>query len=298
MKKIVWITGSRGFIGSYLALALSNYGYEVKFLTNTIGSNKEFLYADFSNRSQIKKVINGKQTPDIFIHLGWGNVYEPHHECHINQNLQEGINLIDEFYSSGVKKIVLIGSSSEYGDRQGLLKESFTPTGKVNNYVKGKIALSKYGLKYPKKKNQVFIHIRLFYTYGAGQKHNSLINQLYKNFLNGKEISLSPCEHYRDYIYVNEAAEGICKIAQTNKSGIINLGSGKVVLLKEFVKLFWKELGADSQKLLFGSHQLPELEQSQPKSYADLTILKNRTSWVPTISLQNGIEQTVKHLRV
>ena len=51
----------------------------------------------------------------------------------------------------------------------------------VNNYVKGKIALAKYGLEEERRKNKIFIHSRLFYTYGAGQQHNSLINQIFKN---------------------------------------------------------------------------------------------------------------------
>ncbi|MDC1023093.1 NAD(P)-dependent oxidoreductase, partial [Alphaproteobacteria bacterium] len=238
------------------------------------------------------------RAPDTFIHLGWGNVYQPHHECHVNENLQDGINLIDEFYNVGTKRIILIGSSSEYGDRQGSLKESYLPSGEINNYVKGKIALSKYGLERIKKTNQIFIHIRLFYTYGAGQKHNSLINQLFQKSITGGEMSLSPCEHYRDYIHVTDAAMGISRIVEENKSGIINLGSGKVILLKDFVKLFWKELSANSEKLIFGSHDVPKLEQSQPKSFADLTILKNRTNWTPPCTIEDGIKKTVEKLRL
>ena len=298
MKKIVWLTGSRGFVGSYVSRALLNSGYEVKFLTNSPTDNNELIYADFSNRSHIKHVIERHGAPDTFIHLGWGNVYEPHHECHINENVQDGINLIDEFYNAGVKRILLIGSSSEYGDRQGLLKENHLPTGEVNNYVKGKIALAKYGLESAEKINRIFIHIRLFYTYGAGQKHNSLINQLFQNSIQGDEMSLSPCEHYRDYIHVSEAAEGISRITNVEQSGIINLGSGNVILLKDFVKLFWDELGADSEKLVFGSHDVPTLEQIQPKSYADLSILKNRTNWTPSLTIEDGIKKTVEQLRL
>jgi UDP-glucose 4-epimerase len=298
MKKIVWLSGSRGFVGSYVARALLNSGYTVKFLTNSPSNNNELIYADFSDRAHIKQVIEKHGVPDTFIHLGWGNVYEPHDETHITVNLQEGINLIDEFYNAGVKRILLIGSSSEYGDRQGSLKENHLPTGEVNNYVKGKIALAKYGLESAEKLNRIFIHIRLFYTYGVGQKHNSLINQLFQNSIQGDEMSLSPCEHYRDYIHVSEAAEGIIRITHVDQSGIINLGSGKVILLKEFVKLFWQELGAESEKLMFGSHDVSALEQSQPKSYADLNILKNRTNWTPSLTIEDGIKQTVEQLRL
>ena len=48
------------------------------------------------------------------------------------------------------------------------------------------------------------------------------------------------------------------------KSGIVNLGSGNYIQLKDFVNLFWKELGADPSCLSFGAHEIPSFEQNQP----------------------------------
>lgn len=296
MSNTIWLSGSRGFVGTYVARSLVNSGNKIICVSNSFSTDENIVHINYSNRDQIKLALEKYGVPDTFIHLGWGNVYEPHHECHINENVQDGINLIDELYKVGVQRILLIGSSSEYGDRTGSLQENYPPTGKVNNYVNGKIALCKYGLEAAEKFNRIFIHIRLFYTYGAGQKHNSLINQLFKSSLQGGDMNLSPCEHFRDYIYVSEAAEGIIRISNVNQSGIVNLGSGSVILLKEFVKLFWNELRADPECLIFGSHDVSLLEQSQPKSYADLTALKNMTNWAPSLSIEDGIKNTVDQL--
>jgi len=298
MNKTVWLSGSRGFVGSHVSHSLINSGYKVKSLSNSSSQDEDVVYVDFSKQEQIRKAIETYGVPDTFIHLGWGNVYEPHHECHINSNVQDGINLIDEMYHCGVQRFLLVGSSSEYGDRTGALQENYSPTGEVNNYVKGKLALAKYGLEAAEKLNRIFIHIRLFYTYGAGQKHNSLINQLFQSYLQGDRMNLSPCEHYRDYIHVSEAAEGINRIASVDQSGIVNLGSGRVIQLKEFVQFFWKELGADPDRLIFGSHDVPLSEQSQPHSYADLSTLQSRTNWSPFLSIEDGIKKTVEQLRL
>ena len=296
MKKTVWLSGSRGFVGFYEIDALLHAGYNVECVSNSPSNNVNTIYIDFSKLSSIRNALKTYNIPDTFIHLGWGNVYEPHHSSHINQNVQDGINLIDELYNAGVKRFVLVGSSSEYGDRTGALHESDSPTGELNNYIKGKLALAKYGLTAAEELNKIFIHVRLFYTYGAGQKHNSLINQLFQTSLLSSDMSLSPCEHFRDYIYVSEAAEGIARIASVDKSGIINLGSGSVILLKQFVKLLWNKLGGQPERLVFGSHEVPLLEQNQPKSYADLTTLKKMTNWVPTQSIEDGVEKTVEQL--
>jgi nucleoside-diphosphate-sugar epimerase len=297
MNKKIWLSGSRGFIGSYLKESLIKSGNILKCVSNSTSKDDSIIFIDFSSKDSIRKMLNKYGAPDTFIHLGWGNVYEPHSLCHLNENLSDGINLIDELYASGVKKILLIGSSSEYGDRVGSLKESYLPSGEVNNYVKGKIALSNYGIEAAEKIDRYFMHIRLFYTYGAGQKHNSLINQLFKSSLSGDDISLSPCEHFRDYIHVSDAAEGISELATIDFSGIINLGSGNVIKLKEFVKLFWKACKADSSLLKFGKHDLSSLEQSQPKSFANISKLISLSNWSPSIKIEEGIDKTVSQMQ-
>jgi len=295
MRNTIWLSGSRGFVGQYVKDQLLEAGVEVKCVSYHGG--EDIIEMDFSKKDSIKEVIERNGVPETFIHLGWGNVYEPHHESHLNENLRDGKNVVEQMYESGVKRIIHIGSSSEYGDRFGALKEEYIdPTGDVNNYVKGKVALAKYGLKKAEELGKTFIHTRLYYTYGAGQRHNSLINQLYKNVVTGKEMQLSPCVHFRDYIYVEDAARGIIEMAKSDKSGIINLGSGNVIQLKKFVKIFWRALGGDEKYLRFGSHNQPALEQNQPRSYADLTILKAQTGWEPSIPIKHGIKLTVEHL--
>ena len=293
MSKTIWLSGSRGFIGSYLKETLIKSGNILKCVSNSTSEDDSIIFINFASKESIRKMLNRYGVPDTFIHLGWGNVYEPHNPCHLNENLSDGMNLVDELYANGVKKILLIGSSSEYGDRVGSLKESYLSSGEVNNYVKGKIALSKYGIEVAEKIGRYFMHVRLFYTYGAGQKHNSLINQLFKSSINGDEISLSPCEHFRDYIHVSDAAEGISKLAAIDYSGIINLGSGNVIKLKEFVKLFWKACEADPSLLKFGKHDLSSLEQSQPHSFANISKLINLSNWSPTTNMEDGINKTV-----
>lgn len=295
MSNTIWLSGSRGFVGVYVKEQLLESGVDVKCVSYQGGD--DIIEVDFSKKASIKSAMEKHGVPETFVHLGWGNVYEPHHESHINVNLQDGKNIVDQMYESGVKRIIHIGSSSEYGDRVGALKEDYVePIGEVNNYVKGKVALAKYGLEKAEQLGKTFIHARLYYTYGAGQQHNSLINQLYRNAVESNGMHLSPCIHFRDYIFVEDAARGIIEMAKTNKSGIINLGSGSVIQLKEFVKMFWDALDGDQNDLKFGSHEQPALEQNQPRSYADLTRLKAQTGWEPSTPMNQGIRLTVERL--
>lgn len=292
----IWVSGSRGSIGSYLVHALKDSCRELRCITNNKVSDGRLIYIDFSKKSHIRKIINLYGVPDIFIHLGWGSVYEPQSNIHLTSNVSNGKNLIEELYNCGLKKFILLGSSSEYGDRKGSLSENMDPKGKLTNYVKGKIEVSSYGFEIAKRLNKIFIHIRLFYTFGAVQHQKSLINQLYKSYLEKSAINLSPCEHYRDYIYISDVVKGIKLISNINKSAIVNLGSGRAIQLKDFVSLFWKHLGGEPEQLNFGSHPKPGHEPEQPYCFSNLDNLKRLTNWTPSVSLAKGIKQTVDAL--
>ena len=297
MNQTIWLTGSRGFIGGYLLKELESAGHEVNCFTNQRSFEEDVICLNYNDREQINLAVKKYGVPNTFVHLGWGNVYLPHHSDHISTNLQSGKNLINELYESGLERFILIGSSSEYGEKVGKLSEVVcNPDESINKYVKGKIILSNYGLEVAKKFNKSFIHVRLFYTYGAGQKHNSLINQIHKSYLSGESINLSPCLQYRDYIHAYDASIGIKKLCYSDYRGIVNLGTGKIIQLKSFIEKLWNEYGQPREKLKFGQHSQPDYEQVQPKAYADLKQIIKLTNWQPSIDINKGIKITVSNL--
>jgi nucleoside-diphosphate-sugar epimerase len=200
-------------------------------------------------------------------------------------------------FSQGLKTFLFIGSMNEYGARTGALSEGMEPEGRLTNYAKAKREVAAIGFQAAKTFGKTFLHARSFYVYGAGQRPGSLINDLYQASLIGADVSLSPCEHYRDYIHVSEVAEGLRRLGALRESATVNLGSGTVVQVRDFVLLLWKALGGDNRKLKFGVRKVGWDEPEQPKSYADLTRLKQLTGWTPSLTLEQGITRTVEDLR-
>jgi nucleoside-diphosphate-sugar epimerase len=297
VNKIIWISGTRGFVGSHLIRSLSSTGDQVRRISNSNTENSNIIHIDFSDRNRIAAAIKKYGVPHTFIHLGWGAVYEPHSKIHLTANISDGKNLISELFSCGLEKFILLGSSAEYVDRQGSLSENMNPEGELNPYVKGKRVVSSYGFETAKRLNKIFIHIRLFYAFGAGQQQNSLINQLYKSYVENSTMNLSPCEHYRDYIAISDVVHGIKLISNINESAIVNLGSGRAIQLKDFVTLFWEVLGGKPERLNFGAHSKPALETEQPRCYANLETLKRLTNWTPSFSVEDGIKLMIKELK-
>ncbi|MDE2590345.1 MAG: NAD(P)-dependent oxidoreductase, partial [Patescibacteria group bacterium] len=198
-------------------------------------------------------------------------------------------------YKSGLEKFIFLGSMNEYGDRIGPLYEEMKPMGWITNYAKGKIDVAKFGFEKAKEMDKKFIHIRLFYTYGAVYRKNTLIQDLYHGYKKNTKISLGHCEHYRDYVYVSDVVKGIRLLRNINESTTVNLGSGKAIKLKEFVNLFWKILGGKPEMLHFGDKPIKK-EQPQPNCFANLDKLEALIKWKPSISLEEGIKLTIKEL--
>jgi nucleoside-diphosphate-sugar epimerase len=186
---------------------------------------------------------------------------------------------------------------NEYGARTGALSEDMEPEGRLTNYAKAKREVAAIGFEAAKKFGKTFLHARTFYVYGAGQRPGSLINDLYQASLTGAEVNLSPCEHYRDYIHVSEVAEGLRRLSVLRDSATVNLGSGTVIQVRDFVLLLWKALGGDIRKAKFGARKVGWDEPEQPRSYADLTRLSQLTNWTPSLSLEQGVIRTVEDLR-
>jgi nucleoside-diphosphate-sugar epimerase len=304
MKDIsIWITGSTGFIGKHLVIELKHKRYNIKCFSNNSKLNlnnesvpKEISYLNYHSKEKIKYEIKKFGCPDVFIHLGWGGMTAPMSNEHLTDNVKNGEVLIETMYSEGLKKFVFIGSMNEYGSHSGALSEDLAPKGRVINYAKAKTKLAKFGFNRAAYYGKLFIHPRPFYVYGPGQRKGSLINELFESFCEDRDAILSPCEHFRDYIYVQDVVDGIIRLTKINTSNTVNLGTGSFIKVKDYVELFWKTLGGRKSKLIFGGQSKYKDEPDQPKSYADLTILKQLTNWQPAYSLEDGIENTISAL--
>lgn len=298
----IWITGSRGFIGIHLVPVLKDMCSELKCISNSTTKNStsrhdyEIINIDFLNIESINKAIKMYGKPDLFIHLGWGSMTNPHAEEHLTSNVLASKNLISTLFDNGLNKFVFIGSMNEYGDRIGRLSEDVSSTGFLTNYAKGKSRVASYGFEKAYQTKKQFIHIRLFYTYGPVSGKGSLIQTLYLGGRKNLDTHLGACEHYRDYIHVSEVVKGIQLISGIQDSVTVNLGSGKSIKVKDFALLFWKLLDANPEKLHFGSKERHANEQAQPNSFADLNRLENITGWMPSLSIEDGIKSTIKSL--
>ena len=75
----LWISGSSGFVGKHLQKYLNKFNkYKIELVSNSRSNEKNKIYLNYSSEKQLIDNINVRGAPDVFIHLGWGYVYDPH----------------------------------------------------------------------------------------------------------------------------------------------------------------------------------------------------------------------------
>ncbi len=298
----IWLTGSSGFIGRQVVREFQEAGAHLLCLTN----NREravsqaqhgHRFLDYSSPHDVRRAVEESGLPDAFIHLGWGGMTDPGAPVHLGANVSDSANLVRTLFQAGLGTFVFLGSVNEYGAHAGLLVEDVPAEGRMTDYAKGKAEVARIGLDEARAHDRIFVSIRLFYTYGPGQREGALINTLYRCHFAGVPPDLGPCEHYRDYIHVRDVAEGIRRVSDAKESAVVNLGSGRAVQVREFVRMFWQALGHDPAEIRFGANPMRAGEPEQPHAYARLERLRKLTGWTPGIPLEEGIRLTIEEMR-
>jgi nucleoside-diphosphate-sugar epimerase len=284
---MIYITGASGFIGKFVVKEFKKKKiiYKKLRIREKI-SNKDL---SFLNKTSDKNNI-------ILIHIGWGKMNDPWSNFHLKNNYHNSLKLFKLAKKNKFKKVIFCGSMNEYGNKFGPLKEEMA-SGKLDTmYAKSKFKLTSFGLKFFEKSSTDFFSVRPSYVYGLYQREGTLIDLLIKAFKEKNTLKMTKCLGYRDYVYVEDVAKGIVKIALAKKkieTGIYNLGSGKCVTIKKFIKTFCKMIKFKNKFLKFG--EIPDKkEQKQFKSYMICKKIKKNLNWSPNSRINFGLSKMAK----
>jgi dTDP-6-deoxy-L-talose 4-dehydrogenase (NAD+) len=207
-------------------------------------------------------MISYAQPPDVVVDVSWSNLNNYKSNKHYKNFKTQKIflkNLIDH----GLKNLIVTGTCLEYGKKSGALKENLESK-PIVPYAKAKLQLLQFLKKYQEKQNFKLSWLRLFYIYGTNKRKLNLY-ELIKKYENGgiKKLSVSGFLK-RDYLSIEKVCLKIKKIITLNKNiGIINICSGKSILLKSFVYKILKR----KNKFKFINFQKKINNNYEPKNF-------------------------------
>ncbi len=300
-NKTILITGSSGFIGSFLCKRLLNDYNDIKIIgldnmnsyydvslkeyrLNELSKydNYVFIKGNLADKELINKIFN-EYKPEIVVNLAAQagvrySITNP--DTYIESNIIGFYNILEACRNHPVEHLVYASSSSVYG---GNTKVPFSTDDKVDNPV------SLYAAT--KKSNELLAHcysklynipstgLRFFTVYGPAGRPDMAYFGFTNKLIKGEKIQIfnyGNCK--RDFTYVDDIVEGIIRVMQgapEKKNGedglpippyaVYNIGNSNPENLLNFVEILQEELiraGVLPKDYDFESHK--ELVPMQP----------------------------------
>jgi dTDP-6-deoxy-L-talose 4-dehydrogenase (NAD+) len=280
MKKVL-VTGSTGFVGSYVVEELLNRNFQViasssnkeKAAKKSWFNKVEYVEMDLKTFDSSLNYFELLGSPDLLIHLAWEGLPNYLNDFHVNENLPRHKDFILNMLQNGLKDLTVSGTCFEYGMVNGILSESIE-VNPDNPYAIAKNLFRKYIESLSLNFSFDFKWVRLFYMYGDGQNPKSLISQLDKALLENQEtFNMSGGMQVRDFLHISTVAEYIVSIASQNEiKGIVNCCSGMPVTVKDFVL---KYLESKNKKIQLNLGYYPYATYEPMEFWGDITKLKS-----------------------
>lgn len=278
MCKVIFITGSSGFIGSNLAkrilttepdtkvIGLDNMNdyYDVRIKEARLAElqkfeNYTFIKGNLADKSLINSIFE-QYHPDIVVNLGAQagvrySITNP--DAYIESNMIGFYNILEACRHYPVKHLVYASSSSVYGSNK---KVPYSTDDKVDNPVSLYAATKKsnelMAHAYSKLYNIPSTGLRFFTVYGPAGRPDMAYFGFTNKLVNGETIKIfnyGNCK--RDFIYVDDIVEGVVRVmakAPEKKNGedglpippyaVYNIGNSNPENLLDFVQILSEEL--------------------------------------------------------
>ncbi len=265
MKPIL-ITGGAGYIGSHIVQKLLKKGYPVVVLDDLSRGHRQAVprkvILEKINLLDERKVnaLFAKYSFTAVMHFaGYAFVGESVSQpaLYYRNNVIGSLNLLNAMVKQGVKKIVFSSSCSVYGNPVRLPiseKETLKP---ISPYARTKLLIEQMLADYSDIYKINYVSLRYFNAAGAdwsgqlGESHKPephLIPLVIKAALGKGTVRIFGTNYQtkdgtciRDYIHVSDLAEAHFKaltyLNKSNKSIILNLGTGRGYSVKEVVQV-------------------------------------------------------------
>jgi UDP-glucose 4-epimerase len=256
----------------------------------------EIVTGDVRDAALARRAVAGA---DAVIHLaantGVGpSVADPMSDCTIN--VLGTVNYLEACRHGGVGRFVFASSGAPIGDCEPPIHEEL-PTHPVSPYGASKLAGEAYCSAYKRSFGVDSVALRFGNCYGPLSTHKgSIVAKFIREALAGQ-----PWEIYgdglqtRDFIYVEDIAEAIFRSATMADIGgeIFQVATNAETTVLELAEALRAVLERNGVRTHGIRHAAPRVGDVK-RNYSDTSKAHRRLGWDARVSLQDGLDRTVK----
>jgi UDP-glucose 4-epimerase len=308
MKALV--TGAAGFIGSHLTGGLLDRGFEVVgidcFTDYYPRPIKEANLAHNRDRAGFAFIETSIQDADLsallegvthVFHLAaqagvrksWGRDFRIYTENNVDASQQ----LLEACVGRPLHRVVYASSSSLYGDNVTIpMREDALPQ-PVSPYGVTKLAAEQLCYLYHVNHGVPTTSVRYFTVYGPRQRPDMAFNRFIQASLDGRPITLyGDGEQTRDFTFVKDAVAATMAAGDRGVPGrAYNIGGGSRVTVNHVLEIIGRIAGKP-----LDVRREPVQKGDMRDTYADTTLARADLGFLPTVTLEEGIEAEYRWL--
>lgn len=301
------VTGGAGFLGSHLCKRLLIEGHEVICMDNLLTGSEENISHLLGEKFQLIEydVTHFLAVPgrlDFVFHFASPASPFDYLEYPI-QTLKVGA--VGTLNALGLAKAkdatLLLASTSEvYGNplvhpQNEKYWGNVNPIGPRGVYDEAKRYAEALVMAYHRFHSLKTRIVRIFNTYGPHMRiqDGRAVPTFLAQALRDEPLTVfGDGSHTRSFCHISDLIEGIVRLSHSDFAGPVNIGNPNEITILELAKTIIEQTG--SQSVI----EFKDLPVDDPKvRQPDISLAKETLGWEPSVSLQDGLKDTLKYFR-
>lgn len=326
----ILVTGAAGFIGYHTVKKLLTLGHQVlgfdnindyydpqlkydrlaqlgidkiqienrQYVASKTHSNCRFIKMDLTDKKILMELFRLEDF-DTVIHLAAqaGVRYSLENpDIYIKSNVEGFLNILEACRRFSIKHLTYASSSSVYGNNS---QTPFSVTDNVDHpislYAATKKSNELMAYTYSHLYNIPTTGLRFFTVYGPWGRPDMAPSLFISSILKNTPIKVfNHGNMERDFTYIDDIVEGVIRINNTPPSreqppyAIHNIGNSTPIKLMDFIASIEYHTGTKAKK-----NFMPMQAGDVPKTFADISSLKQHIQYTPQTNLDEGIKKFV-----
>jgi nucleoside-diphosphate-sugar epimerase len=309
----VLVLGAGGFIGRWVSRALTESGASCTLVVRDDDAATPIL-RQYGAAGDVRRVDLGdaRATSDLVRELapavtfnlaGYGvdpSERDPGQAARMNADLPR---VLAESLASGAQslpgwvgqRLVHAGSALEYGASEDVAEE--TDPLPTDLYGRTKLAGTMALDEIRRTRGLPALTARLFTVFGPGEHPGRLMPAILRAACSETVVPLTEGHQTRDFTYVEDVAAGLLRLGCVPgaDTGVVNLATGRLTTVREFIETSARLLQIPPERLDFGA--LPTRPEEMFHAPVPVGRLERLIRWLPETDVARGIERTVVRLR-